>query len=753
MSNLLMATKTRNQSASRSQTATDRLPPYQRLTQIAFVLAIALVLARATMGDFSRSRGINFSDAPRGAGVAAGLGLDLLCCLPALLVLARRVMDREYVLRWSWAVAPLALLAAWGTLSLFWAGDRFSALCAGFHLIGATALLWAGIQLVRSWLRLRMVAAILFGLLLAYFMHSLFFKLVDVPNTKSYFEDHRTEILKQQGIADDPFAIKQFENKVTAGELMGFYTSANSMAAVVVLMMVIALGLGVQRMLDDPKDAMGAGIVLIAAALGGWMIFWAQSKTAAATPVIAVVAVAAAWRWRTALARRSRQLYWLGVAAAALAALAVIGHGLYHKSLPGASLTFRWNYWVGAMRIVAAHPLAGVGLDNFGLHYLGARLPAASEEVKDPHNFLVKYLVELGIIGGALCLAWVLRMAWEGTRPVVPGDAPAKTGAPNAYRGPAVILNLALIAGAALFINVICSVDFHSDAGFVLNELLTRVGMFALLLIGASVAAIKSLSAPELDSRPAPLLLYAMLAALTVFLIHNLIDFSMSEAGALMLFAWLAGSALGVRQPSAAGQKRRTAMAAVTLAICVVVWLAAAGFIWTPTASAEANAADAARALRTSRASEAMRLYNLAHQQQPLNADYAFRAAQAGMSNPVFNPVVLDLLGIAIRENPIEPVYYLTRARYLLHSPEAASHRQEIKDDFERAIKLNPNDVGTRVEFGDALASFNTPQDRAQAINQYRQALNFNSLLKEDEPKRLRGTKVEEIEKKIATLS
>jgi tetratricopeptide (TPR) repeat protein len=274
--------------------------------------------------------------------------------------------------------------------------------------------------------------------------------------------------------------------------------------------------------------------------------------------------------------------------------------------------------------------------------------------------------------------------------------------------------------------------------------------MFALLLIGASVAAIKSLSAPELDSRPAPLLLYAMLAGLGVFLIHNLIDFSMSEAGALMLFAWLAGSVLGVRQPSVAGQKRRTATAAVALAVCVILWLTAAGFVWTPTASAEANAADAARALRTNRANEAMRLFNLAHQQQPLNADYAFRAAQAGMSNPVYNPVVLELLGIAIRENPTEPMYYLTRARYLLHSPEATSHRQEIKNDFERVVKLNPNDVGIRVEYADALASFNTPEDRAEAVNQYREALRFNSLLKEDEPKRLRGARVAEIEKKIA---
>jgi len=41
-------------------------------------------------------------------------------------VLARRVMDRAYVLRWSWAVLPLGLLAAWGVCSVGWAADRFA---------------------------------------------------------------------------------------------------------------------------------------------------------------------------------------------------------------------------------------------------------------------------------------------------------------------------------------------------------------------------------------------------------------------------------------------------------------------------------------------------------------------------------------------------------------------------------------------------------------------------------------------------
>src|SRR5258706_3873012 len=99
------------------------------LTQIAFVLAMALVVARATTGDFSKDRSEPMvSAAPRAGGPAVAIGLDLLCCLPAILVLARRVSDREYVLRWSWSIAAMGLLAVMGVASTLWASNKFWAL-------------------------------------------------------------------------------------------------------------------------------------------------------------------------------------------------------------------------------------------------------------------------------------------------------------------------------------------------------------------------------------------------------------------------------------------------------------------------------------------------------------------------------------------------------------------------------------------------------------------------------------------------
>jgi O-antigen ligase len=737
---------------------------FEWLTQVAFVLALALAVARATFTDFSRSTGEPLaSEAPRGAGAGTGLALDLLCALPAILVLARRASDRQYVLRAAWSALPLGALAAWAACSTFWAADKFAALTGGMHWIAAAALLWAGAQLVRSWLRLRIVGAVAFGLLLALGAHALFYKAVDVPAQREYWQKHEAEIIKERGWTDDAFAASQFKNKVLAGELIGFYRSANSMAAVAVLLLLVSMGLGAQRVVDDRKDATGAALLLVSAGVAGWLIVEAKSKTAGLTPVLAIAGAAAAWRWRAALAARVRRAYWVGVGVALLAVVAVVGHGLYHHGLPGESLTFRWHYWVGGARLFAAHALAGVGFDNFGLYYLGARLPEAAEEVRDPHNFLVRFAVELGTVGAVLCVAWVGRLAWELVRPVVPPtDAAANERAPQAerpkgdYRGPRAILTLVAIATLALLVNVISSLDFRADAGYVLNELLQKVSMFALLLIGASLAAIKSLAAPELDARPAPLALYGLVAALAAFLVHNLVDFSLFEAGPLTLFALLAGAAVGVRTPSAAGRRKRTAAAAVCLGAACAAWLAVAGFVWAPTSAAEDDADEAGAALRQKRSNDAVRLLVAARDRQPLNADYPFRAANVllAQGGPAQSQGALELLDQAIRTDPMACEFYLARARYftrgpgqpLAGTPQVAGH---VERDFARAVELNPNDAAVRAEYADALARFG---DRAGAVHQYEEALRYDAMLRPQEPKRMKPERVAEIRANIDAM-
>jgi hypothetical protein len=309
----------------------------------------------------------------------------------------------------------------------------------------------------------------------------------------------------------------------------------------------------------------------------------------------------------------------------------------------------------------------------------------------------------------------------------------------------------AWVAGVGWAINVLAGVDFSADKGYVAFEMLMRLSMFALLLVGASVGAVKSLQSPELDGRPARMLLYAMAIGLLMFLVHNLIDFSFFEPGPMMAFAFIAGSVLGVRTPSVAGQKKRTAVAAVALGASVILWLVAAGFVWAPTAAAEDAVGEAVVAMRGGRAAEATRLLMQARVQQPMNSDYAFRAANAAMAaggNGVSREA-MTLLDLAIHGDPMDTRYYLARARYLLMNGDHVQYGGQIRKGFEKALELDPNEVSLHVEYADALRELG---DRAGAAKEYETALKYNDLLKADEPKRLRVEKVEEIRKRIGEM-
>src|SRR5689334_15652419 len=136
------------------------------LTQTGFWMALVLVCARCAINESIRNvdpvlPGVEA--APAAPGPATTLFLDLCCCLPALLVLLRRVLDPTYIVRWAWSHAALFALALWTLLSIGWAADRFAAMVEAITLASSLVLLWSMTQLVRSWLRLRVVAAASLG--------------------------------------------------------------------------------------------------------------------------------------------------------------------------------------------------------------------------------------------------------------------------------------------------------------------------------------------------------------------------------------------------------------------------------------------------------------------------------------------------------------------------------------------------------------------------------------------------------------
>jgi O-antigen ligase len=729
------------------------------LTQLAFGLAVALVAARCmlleTIRDpFEISPGS--TPIPRGAGADTSIILNLLCCLPAILVLVRRCLDKTYTLRWSWSLFFLLPLVGWMGASIHWADDKFAAVISSANFVAAMALLWAMVQIVRSWMRLRMVAAVAFGLLLVFLVRGFTYKFIDMP----ILLEQQSKILQQSGFDPHSFHGTQLAQKIS--ELMGFNSSANSFAGLIVLFMIVGLGVAIQRIKDKDDPAWTVALAL-SAPLAIWLLIYAQTKATLVMPIFVLAVFAFLWKFHGRVARQSKRAYWIGVAATVLLILAVVGHGLFHHSLPTSSLNFRWRYWAASWRMFLRHPVRGVGWDNYGPHYVRDRLPAASEEIKDPHDFLVRFFVELGAIGGVLAVAWFTRLWWELTRPFSPPPQVSPISK-TAKVGP--VLFLVWVALGAVIINAFANIDFAQDPGYVFSQLLNLLLYLCALVLGTLVVALRSLEKPQVDERAAPWILYGILTALGVFLIHNLIEFSLFEAGPLCLFGVLVGACLGIRLDNPPVRKPGVPIPIYgILAIACILWLAAIDWIAIPVWRAESAAHAGDEKLRAGDLLGASAQYQYAYTLVPWNADYAFRAARSihlGVGPPVpmadakadtkmidrvakFRNEILSWYDVAISENPsMLPAYHM-RAIFELQ----AMQPKAMVDDFDKVLELNPNEVSLRLEYARDLDALDMP---AAALEQFELALKFNDQLDPDEPKRLTPDELSKTKDKIAQL-
>jgi O-antigen ligase len=710
------------------------------LGRVALALALAVVISRCLTSEFLRDPVDPSPGAispPRGAGAATGVVVDLLSCVPALLVLLQQALERR---RPRTGVATVLLLAfgAWAALSTAWAGDKFAAAVGAAHLVAAGVLLWTFAQLVRNWAALRAVGAACAGLLLCYMAYGVYYQTVEVPELAQQWRNDtdglRTRQLHERGWEPDSFAAKQFEAKLLRGEMMGFSTSPNTYAATLVLLTIVTAGLVIQRAADrDPPATWVVPLVLMLPV--AWLIWKTQSKAAYLTPLLAagILAVWGMLGGRLVLWRAVMYAATL-VAFVAIAGL-VVAYGVKHGNLHNDSMNFRWRYWVAAADLVAQHPLTGVGWNSFGERYLAVRLPVAAEEVKDPHSMFVRAAVELGAVGLSIFVPWLLTLAWRATRPVMSGsDEDDGIG------------TKALIAAIVLAIGINClaTVDFSQLGAFVLLEVVRRM-LYLGLMVCAVALGVDRADRSRIDPRPAPWLLWSTAVGLGMFLLHNLIDFSLFDPspGPTMLFAALAGSVIGMRTVD----DRPARLAWPALGAGAAAFLATAfGFVL-PVALAETSALSGDELVRASRPAQAVAMYAAAAQTVPYNADYAMRQANALVIATADPAQVSAALDAATMGDPHMTGPHLLRARYLRRM--TPSDRDTIVNSYEAALRLNPNDVAIRIEYGDYLREIGR---NAGAAEEYAKALAYNDQFPPDEPKRLSPQRVGELTDLIARL-
>jgi O-antigen ligase/tetratricopeptide (TPR) repeat protein len=729
--------------------------PLRWITHIAFILAVAVMIGRLMIPDALRDpeQPIPGVISHANPGPATGLVLDLLAIAPALLVLVRRAVDAGFRLAPKWSHLPMFALLCWAMLSTAWASDRFAAAVSSAHFFAAGCLLWAMSQVVRTAAALRLVAAVCFGLLLVVFVQTLLHRWIDVPQTIAYFNQNKETILRQQNDEPGSFAARQFEMKVTSGELQVYFKSSNTVAAVALLLFAACVGIGIQRLADGDGNYFLVLPVIAAGALT-YVLIAAKSKTSFFTPFLGVIAVGCFYEFRQQLRRYHRRAFLASVAAVAFAIIALVGHGLYHHGLfPGHlsnSLDFRWNYWIASAGIFRAHPILGVGWDNYAMHYLAYRVPEATEAIRDPHNFLVHFFVELGAIGGLLSIAWVLRLAWEITLPALAPSRPITDDEPFTLKSAAAIVAIGWM------LSVLFTLDF-SAAFLDMIALLTRPVLLLLVLLFSTLAASMQSSRSWLvDPRPTPWIFWCLVTGLGLFLLHNAIDFSMFEPPALFLFMGLIGAALGVsagnqnrNQSMPMGGEKQRPLAIAAAVLLTLAWvIAALGFV-APVVIAEQHAVDANDQIQTAPTQnnaqaaahfqKAIDDLQQSWQTVPYNSDYALRLArlfltvgQDARAEPLLAQIkLIDPRMIEAR---------LLDAHMRLKSPNP--DRAEILRDYQTALDLSPNDEQIRIDFGNTLNRFG---EMNQARAQYARALDTDAKLPVGEPNRLSQEQIDKL--------
>ncbi|MFI5266889.1 MAG: O-antigen ligase family protein [Chloroflexota bacterium] len=181
--------------------------------------------------------------------------------------------------------------------------------------------------------------------------------------------------------------------------MVGVYRSPDNFALYLGRLVPIAAALG----LLAPMHKTWRAIYLAGAALGllGVLLSFTRGGWLGVFVALLVVAAFAGRRWLAA------GVFGGAVVAAGISTLQARRiHSLFELA-PGSTGFTRIELWRATVRMIAGHPIFGVGLDNFLYQYPRYILPDARNEpdLSHPHNLLLDFWSRIGIFGLA-ALVW-----------------------------------------------------------------------------------------------------------------------------------------------------------------------------------------------------------------------------------------------------------------------------------------------------------------------------------------------------------
>jgi len=444
---------------------------------------------------------------------------------------------------------PALLLLLAGILSTCAASNKHTAIIGVINLTAALTLALLLIQLLDARWKIHLLLAVLTatGVTLAYRCWEQ--KTYDAPATTQNVLEHFDDALARQGIEPGTYAARQFKDRLLSQDIGGFFAISNTAASFFILSIFATLAL-VNEKRNEAAQAKKSflwffGFLLVAPQLYGLAI--TQSKGGLIAFFAALLLAALLYLARNFLSQHWKASFVIALLLVILAATAVIGHGLYHGSLPSNSMWLRWQYWQGGFAMITDHPLTGVGAENFGLYYPRYMNPAAPEVVKDPHNVWVALLTQWGPLG-LLAFLWA---AVSLCRKVIT-PRPDSLQSPNTFQPK--ILHTILIAVPVIMLILLArfltsrgleTLSYFEKQSIVLIAFIVPAIVWTIAFLLALTSKQQGAKDPSSSSVLTTIFLGS---ALLGFLLHNSIDFAIFHPALAAAFFALVAACFSSRQ-------------------------------------------------------------------------------------------------------------------------------------------------------------------------------------------------------------
>ena len=353
---------------------------------------------------------------PSESAAANGDGLSIVMLWIALGVfwLLGAIGRPKFSLRLGWTDAAVLLLVVWTTVAALWAarsGSPRPAVNMLWEWVGMGMCFFLARQFIVTPRERRAVAAVMVALAVGLSGYGLYQSSYELPQTRARYEANADRALRDAGLWYPPNSPerKAFEDRLANRQPMATFALTNSLAAFLAPWLVMLVG-AIGTSMGNRKRLLVMLVCLIpiaacliltksrsgyAAACVGILLVWLFGRgTKGDSPIFVDHGFAAVpakigtvpWKLPAVLA---------GVAVLLLsAALAVEGPAVLGRA--SKSFGYRLQYWQSTLQMIADHPLVGCGPGNFQESYTQYKLPEASEEIADPHNFLLEIWATAG---------------------------------------------------------------------------------------------------------------------------------------------------------------------------------------------------------------------------------------------------------------------------------------------------------------------------------------------------------------------